>query len=213
MTKSQRWIPAGILVCACLVDRGLVAHRSTSMPLRAPITSVAPTLLGVTGVDEPIDSSVQRVAGMDTFINRNYPLPDSVSMNVYVGYYDEQHEGKTIHSPKNCLPAQGWEPSQRGTVIVPSDSGPVTVNRYLVVLGSASSVVYYWYQGRGRVAHDEMRVTWDLFRDAVVLGRTEESLVRIVVPVRGGDVAAADSIAGKVAPRLVDDVYRILPTL
>ncbi len=150
---------------------------------------------------------------MDTFINRDYQLPGGPDFNIYVGYYDEQHEGKTIHSPKNCLPSQGWEPVQSGTVTVDAASGPVVVNRYLIVLGSASSVVYYWYQGRGRVAHNETRVTWDLFRDAVLRGRTEEALVRIVVPVANQNVAAADSLAGRIAPGLVDDVYRVLPTL
>ncbi len=212
MTRLHAWVPTGILLCACLVDQTLVVRRSTKVELRAPLATVATSELGVAGVNEPIDSVVQRVAGMDTFINRDYQLPDGPDFNIYVGYYDEQHEGKTIHSPKNCLPAQGWEPAQSGTVVVNAASGPVTVNRYLIVLGSASSVVYYWYQGRGRVAHNETRVTWDLFRDAVLRGRTEEALVRIVVPVQKQNVAAADSVAARIAPGLVDDVYRVLPT-
>jgi hypothetical protein len=73
--------------------------------------------------------------------------------------------------------------------------------------------VYYWYQGRGRVAHNEYRVKYELLRDAAVLGRTEEALVRIVVPVISNDVAAADALAMRIAGDLADDVERVLPPL
>ena len=76
-----------------------------------------------------------------------------------------------------------------------------------------SAIVYYWYQGRGRVAHDEFRVKYDLLRDAAVHGRTEEALVRIFVQVDSRDVQAADAVARAAAMPLVADVNRILPPL
>ena len=77
--------------------------------------------------------------------------------------------------------------------------------------GGARVVGYYWYQGRGRVASNEYRVKYELLRDAALHGRTEEALVRVVVPVTGS-VEAADSVASKVAAPLVAEVARILPS-
>ena len=37
-------------------------------------------------------------------------------------------------------------------------------------------------QGRGRVAANEYRVKWDLLRDAALRSRSEEALVRLVLP-------------------------------
>jgi hypothetical protein len=54
--------------------------------------------------------------------------------------------------------------------------------------------VYYWYQGRGRVAASEYQVKWELLRDAALRARTEEAMVRIVVPL---GAAAEEAAAGE----------------
>jgi EpsI family protein len=98
----------------------------------------------------------------------------------------------------------------------------VTVNRYMLANGQNQALVYYWYQGRGRVAHSEYRVKWDLLRDAMRHGRTEEALVRIVVPIPKGPgssasswnerVGRAEAVAREVAADLIPRVETALPT-
>jgi hypothetical protein len=96
---------------------------------------------------------------------------------------------------------------------------PQVVNQYLLKNGPLQAVVLYWYQGRGRIVADEYRVKWNLLRDAATTGHTEESLVRVVVPVSTLAGAAVDSAAilraeklgVDVAVRLAQDVERILP--
>ena len=62
----------------------------------------------------------------------------------------------------------------------------------MLVNSGQKAVVYYWYQGRGRVESNEYRVKLQLLRDSALRGRTEEALVRVVVPVLGSE---ADAIA------------------
>jgi hypothetical protein len=71
------------------------------------------------------------------------------------------------------------------------------------------------------VEPNEYRVKWNLMRDAALHGRTEEALVRIVVPVVLAESRApeavreargrADSIATSVAAQLMPAVARVLP--
>jgi EpsI family protein len=211
MVSWQRWLPAVLLTGGCLLNSVLVARRADSTPLRAPIATVAPTLLGATAVDDSVDSEQRRVAGMSTYVLRDYQPAGYVPFSVYVGYYDEQHQGKTIHSPKNCLPGAGWDQIESGADTIGTSSGPVVVNRYRIANAGSEALVYYWYQGRGRVAHDELRVKLELLRDATLRGRTEEALVRIVVMLKGNDTASADRVARDVVPTLVDQVNRVLP--
>lgn len=211
MTGTTRWIPAALLTIGCVLNSTLAARRAESVPLRAPVSTVAPTLLGVAAVEDSVDAAQRRVAGMSSYILRQYSPEGYAPFSVYVGYYDEQHQGKSIHSPKNCLPGGGWEPVESGATTVQTPSGPVTVNRYRIANNGAEALVYYWYQGRGRVAHDELRVKFELLRDAVLRGRTEEALVRIVVELKGRDVAGADRIAQAVIPTLVQQVNGVLP--
>ena len=72
----------------------------------------------------------------------------------------------------------------------------MTVNRYLLQRGSEQDLVLYRYQGRGRVQANEYLVKADLLRDAALRQRSEEALVRIVVPVRQGDQGAFELAAG-----------------
>ncbi len=82
--------------------------------------------------------------------------------------------------------------------------------------------MYYWYQGRGRVAHNEYTVKWDLLRDAVAHGRSEEALVRIVVPIRRAAgytteawrrrIDAAESIARAAATEIIPRLEGTLPS-
>ncbi|HEX3928044.1 MAG TPA: EpsI family protein [Gemmatimonadales bacterium] len=213
MRSWQRWLPGGILASGCLLNTFVVMHRSGPVPLRAPIETVAPQMLGTPGVDQPISDDERRVAGMSSFVLRNYAPATGLPFSIYVGYYDEQHQGKSIHSPKNCLPGSGWEAVQATTVTIQTANGPAVVNRYRIVNEAQSAIVYYWYQGRGRIAHGEFRVKYELLRDAAIYGRTEEALVRIVVPIVHDDVAGADRVATAVAAPLAADVDRVLPRL
>jgi EpsI family protein len=213
MRDTQRWVPAILLLAGCVLNGAIVARRSGPVPLRGPIASVAPTLMGVTAKDDTVSDEVRKVAGMTSYVMREYHPANGSPFSVYVGYYDEQRQGKSIHSPKNCLPGDGWEPVESGVTAISTPSGMITVNRYRVAKPGQQALVYYWYQGRGRVAHDELGVKFELLRDAALHGRTEEALVRIVVPVTGTDVSRADQLAREIAPTLVADLDRILPVM
>ena len=181
------------------------------MELAAPLTTIPTTLGGAEGHDVAISEEEQQVAGMTSYLYRVYdsaPLPFSV----YVGYYEQQTRGKTIHSPKNCLPGSGWEALASALTTVTTPAGPATLNRYLLQNGNRRALVFYWYQGRGRVAADEYRVKWELLRDATLRGRTEEALVRVVVfiPDNSGEEDARQ-VAERVAADLIPALGQVLP--
>lgn len=212
MRNWQRWAPGGMLAAGCLLL--LSVSRQHTMPLARPLDGIPRTILGRTALDRTIGDAERQVAGMDEYLLRWYRMPgDSVAdFSTYVGYYERQSQGETIHSPKNCLPGAGWEVLEAGDRTIALTSGPVTVNRYLLSNSGERALVYYWYQGRGRVASNEYRVKWDLLRDSALRGRSEEALVRIVVPInRRMPVERADSVAGAASVAMVPAVFEALP--
>jgi EpsI family protein len=88
----------------------------------------------------------------------------------------------------------------------------VRVNRYLIGREAEKALVYYWYQGRGRVQANEYAVKWDLLRDKATTGRSDEALVRIVVPLHSGDAGEADRLAASVGAELIPQLERLLPS-
>ena len=211
MNRVLQWTPAGILGVGALFTVGISTQRP--MALRAPLDSVIPTEIdGYSGQPASVSAAEIAVAGVTTYLYRTYQSADSIAppWTLYVGYYSSQTQGKTIHSPKNCLPGSGWEALQSSTTTIPVGDRRYTVNRYLLRNGAAQALVLYWYQGRGRVAWNEYTVKWDLLRDAALHQRTEEALVRIVVPVTG-DQQSVLGVARAAAAEVIPAVDRALP--
>jgi EpsI family protein len=220
MLKLRAYAPALILLVGCALI--WQAHSQRKVPLAQPLTTVLPSLPGFTVRDQRIGDEERRVAGMTDYVARIYARDSIVALTTLVSYYDRQSQGKTIHSPRNCLPGAGWEILSGDTRAVEADGVPHVVNHYILKNGLATAVVYYWYQGRGRVVASEYRVKWNLLRDAALLGHTEEALVRVVsfvntpAGVRDSTAMAraltdADTLGARVASRLIDEVTRVLP--
>jgi hypothetical protein len=53
-------------------------------------------------------------------------------------------------------------------------------------------------------------VKWELLRDATLRQRTDEALVRVIVPIRGTE-EEAEALARRVAERLASEVNRLVP--
>ena len=208
------WSPAAVLaVGAILATAGVKAQRA--LPLRAPLGEAVPTEIeGFHGRDVALSDAEARVAAVTSYLARTYEGGDSAgraTFSLYVGYYDRQTGGKTIHSPKNCLPGAGWEALTSRTAPIATPSGPVVVNRYLIQRGASQALVLYWYQGRGRVEANEYRVKWNLLRDAALKRRSDEALVRVVVPITGTEEQAF-TLASRVAATVVLRLVQALPS-
>jgi EpsI family protein len=134
--------------------------------------------------------------------------------SLYIGYYESQRQGDTIHSPLNCLPGSGWEPVSKSYVSIPVEAGShasanILVNQYVIQKGLDRQVVLYWYQSHGRVVANEYRSKIFMVYDAVRLNRSDAALVRVVSPVIGGD-PGAEARAGDRAVAFVKTMFPLL---
>jgi len=221
MKRVTAFAPAAILAVGCAFI--WQTHSQRAVPLVAPLTTVLPSFDGLRVVDVRISDEERRVAGMSDYIARVYARDSVWQFSTLVSYYERQSQGKTIHSPRNCLPGAGWEILRGGRRDLVVDGVPHEVNQYILKNGPALAIAYYWYQGRGRIVASEYAVKWNLLRDAAVAGHTEEALVRVVVPVPMDQATALDSAAterayskanalgDQVASALMKDVVRVLP--
>jgi EpsI family protein len=213
MRPLLAWTPATLFAIGAVFTVGIDLQRA--LPLREPLTEAVPVeIAGRAGHDLQINEQERTVAGVTDYLMRNYVPLDSASgelpFSVYVGYYDSQMQGKTIHSPKNCLPGAGWEALASSAVAIQTADGPVRVNRYLLQNKGAEALVLYWYQGRGRVQNNEYVVKWELLRDAALRQRSDEALVRVVVPVER-NVDGAFGVAAEAAAAIIGPLYGALP--
>ena len=190
-------IARALLVIAMLASAGIYASRAASAEVtiaRDPLSAVPYTLDGWSGRDAaPLADDVVAQLGVDDYINRRYSRTGS-SVGLYVGYYHSQRQGDTIHSPQNCLPGAGWRPVVSRTTDVAAGGRTLRVNEYVIQKGLDRQVVFYWYQGRGRVVANEYANKALLMLDAARLNRTNGGLVRVIAPVVTTTDAAAEEL-------------------
>lgn len=204
-----------ILLVSLFIAAGVVARadRQEEIPLRLPFSDLPLSLEGWRGhLQPPLDDEVLAVLGADDYTQRDYARREG-RVGLFVGYWESQKQGDTIHSPQNCLPGAGWAPVSRRDLTFPdpraSATGDLTINRYLIQKGLDRQLVLYWYQSHGRVVASEYWGKIFLVTDAVRLNRSDGALVRVVVPIEG------ESIESEMAAEHMgmDFVRTLLPSL
>lgn len=158
-----------------------------------------------------IDAETQSLLKADDLLNRYYS-GTGAGANLFVAAFRSQRNGKTPHSPKNCLPGSGWTPLESSYASI--DVGgpvPIQVNRYVVAHGEERSLVMYWYQSRDRAIASEYTAKFWVVVDAMRLNRTDTALVRVVVPIVNRDEAAADKAAADFIRSFYGPLRQYLP--
>ena len=206
-----------VLFVTFLAAAGLVArqNRPEPIPSRSTFDRFPSRIQQWTGQQSmPMDAKILAVLGVDDYLNRVYTTPDRALVGVYVGFYNSQRQGDSIHSPMNCLPGAGWEPLSRSAVKIPvamnGGTTEVDTNRYVIQKGLDRQLVLYWYQSHGRTVASEYWSKFFLIRDAVRLNRTDAALVRVIVPINPNAVDA-ETTAERQANDFVKAMFPLLP--
>jgi EpsI family protein len=165
--------------------------------------------------ETPIEPEVQEVLKADDTLSRVYANPSIAQQaGLFVAFFRSQQAGQAPHSPKNCLPGSGWEPTSSGTVKVnlKGRAEPIEVNRYTVARGENKAMVLYWYQSHGRVVASEYWSKIYLVTDSIRLRRSDTALVRVVVPVSGLTEERAEQVAFEFVRSSFPNLSAILPS-
>jgi len=201
-----------LVVLACLLATAVLVARADRYEVPPARTSFAvfPMRVGEwQGIQlAPFTENVLKILGLEDYLTRNYRASTGEFVNVYVGYWASQRQGDTMHSPQNCLPGSGWEPTSQGLLKMRDPrsgaAGDIELNRYVIQKGLDRQLVLYWYQSHGRIIGSEYWSKIYLVTDAVRMNRTDAALVRIVVPIVG-EAADAEAVAEAQAVKFVND--------
>jgi len=160
-----------------------------------------------------VDEETRNVLQADDLMSREYGSSDGVARaNLFIASFQSQRNGKTLHSPKNCLPGNGWTQLSEGEYPIDlGAAGTKNINRFVVSHGESRSVVMYWYQSRDRVVASEFQAKFWVMADAIRLNRTDSALVRVVVPIVNRDEDAATRIAVEFIKAFYSSVRQFLP--
>jgi exosortase D (VPLPA-CTERM-specific) len=197
--RPNRQVLAGT---ALLVAAAIAALTVSRPPMKIPVHAPMQTFPMQIGEWEGRDAAVQQSA-LDTlklsdYVSSVYVRPDEgVPVGLWIAYYDSQTQGVSAHSPRACLPGGGWRIESIEEHVVPDvrvDGGSLRVNRAVIAMGEQRQLVYYWFAQRGRNVTNEFAVKWYIFRDGLLMNRSDGALVRITTYVGDADqLPAADA--------------------
>ena len=188
----------GIVTVIFLAQAGLFysASRREKAPT-AMLLSGFPSASGSWNLKQEgvIEQAELDMLKADDTLTRWYTSPTMGGANLFIAYFNTQRSGQSPHSPKNCLPGSGWQPSESGRIDLETRAGTIHINRYVVARGDSQSLVYYWYQSQGRVIADEFAAKFYLIEDSIRKHRSDTALIRVVVPVEPNKLDAAEKTA------------------
>jgi len=175
-----------LLVASLLILTALFLFGRSStevIPYSKPLSQFPMVIGEWTGMIVDINDEERRILGAGDFMARHYwhaPTPRTAPVDLFIAYFPSQRAGQTMHSPKNCMPGEGWMPvEQRYDSLEAPGRNPLDVNRYVLGKGGARMLVFYWYQAHSRAIANEYKARLAMVADAARLNRTDGALIRI----------------------------------
>lgn len=189
--------------------------RAELVPNVKPLADFPRAVAGWTAVEDfPIEPEIQEVLKADDTLNRVYRDPSgNIEANLFVAFFKTQRDGQSPHSPKNCLPGNGWQPVETGVISIElaGRADPVAANRYVVSHGGQKALVIYWYQSHNRIIANEYSAKFWLVADSIRYHRSDTALVKIVVPVVNENADAATAAGVGFVKAVFPELTNLLP--
>jgi EpsI family protein len=212
MKITQTWTVITMLAVTAVV---LFARGDADViPSSDPLSQLPRTVGAWEGSDIPIDSNTRRVLGKGSFLSRAYSRAQNENaVTLFIGYFPQQRAGVTVHSPKHCLPGNGWDfESSRYVNLRDVNGNTFRVGEYTIVNGEIRQFVIYWYLSHGRSIPNEYMARFAMAVDAIRLKRTDGALIRVMTMMEPGeDTSLAQARAESFTVNLVPTLHRFIP--
>jgi len=162
-----------------------------------------------------ISDDERSVLGAGDFMARRWyePAHMAAPVDLFIAYFPSQRAGQTMHSPKNCMPGEGWLPGESGySWLEAPGRSALSVNRYVLGKGGARMLVFYWYQAHSRAVANEYRARLYMVADAARMNRTDGALIRINTMVSPGEsLQDADTRLRTFASQMIPQLDEYIP--
>ena len=214
-TIPKPFLVAMIPLCLLALTATVGETSATRMP-RRPFSELPMALEGWRGVPNiPLSKQALQVLGLDDYLMADFS--DGTGrppINLYAAYYWQQKIGKAIHTPRTCLPGNGWTMSDLQQIQFSSDAygSLLPVNRAVMTKDGHTQLIYYWFQQAGRSIADPLEAKWYMLKDSVSRGRGDSALVRLIIPLAGGGaMASADNRLQQFARTIIPHLKNHIP--
>jgi len=177
----------GALVALVVASIAVFAftQRDEIIPDRERFVSFPKKIGDWNGKVSLLEPRIELKLGLEDYILADFRTSKKAPVNLYIAYYSSQRSGVSPHSPQVCIPGGGWLITKlERRMRQPVHGGEeFPYNRVVIERESTKQIVYYWFDQRGKKIANEYMMKWHLLKDAIIMNRTDGTLVRLVTPV------------------------------
>lgn len=211
-TAVHKKVIFGAITVTPIVVLGLsqvVNVDSLIIPDRKDFDRLATEFSNYRITERPIEPEIAEVLGADDSIVIDTISDNGDYINIYMAYLEAQRDGRSWHSPRQCMPGGGWEIAQHEIVKSRARDGrKFNYNRLVIQHRDQSQLVYYWYDQRGRKVANEFGMKLWLIFDAVTKHRSDGAMVRLITPIKNDEGVG---LAEKRLQAMVEKMEAFLP--
>jgi EpsI family protein len=175
--KYPLFLTVGILF---LLGGYINFYHPASTPLKIDIESFPYEIGRWRGVESESKYGVFRTLGVDHELARTYRTTDGGEARLYIGYYEQQKQGKELVNYRSKDLHVGA--SKVKIILNPDES--IEVNRVMKRERRNNRLVFFWYDLNGRVVTDRYKAKAYTTWDALIRGRTNGALVIVAIDIQ-----------------------------
>jgi EpsI family protein len=135
-------------------------------------------LNGWIGEDFLVGTETARVLAADATLRRRFRRIDGAEVWMFVSYFAQQQVNSQIHSPRNCIPAGGWNVASIQQERLDLDGDTQTASHMRMRKNEHSQEAFYWFCTQGGVVAGEYALKWDLVKNSLARRPTNAAFVR-----------------------------------
>ena len=205
-----QWIGWSLTLLFLLLGSYALFHQPRAIPLRAEIVNFPMEIGEWQGKERGSDFPIYKKLGVDRELSRTYSSASGDKLNLYVGYFAGQTQGKEMISYQTSDLHR--EASKRKLDL--SSYGPVEINQVVQQEGKYKRELLFWYDLNGRIVADKYEAKAWMVWDGLTRGRTNGAVVILssdwaIDGVLSGDPEARDAFVREVLRNL----KRYLPAI
>ena len=162
----------------------LAMHQETAHPLSQPLAAF-PAQLGEwhSVRQEYFSQALLSVLRPSDYLFRRYQSPKGQIVDIYIGYHDGAQGAGPIHSPKNCLPGNGWTEIFSRPSALDIGKDRVHLTEALYRQDAQQTLFLYWFMVRDRTLSSEIGLKLAEIANSVRNGQRGACFVRVSLPV------------------------------
>jgi len=218
--KNQNWQtnPTVLLMLFSLVIAVIVSsqifEREETVVNSKPLSQF-PVMLGSWRASESrLPPGIEAVAGASEYYYGDFlSSSDNKKVNLYIAYYQDQKLGAAPHSPKVCIPGDGWVITSDNPVLINNKNNKsFEVSRLIITKDKHTIITYYWLKQGENIFHQQLMARLNLIWFALKENRADAALIRMVSEVGSNEkIEDTDARMQEMATELLDVISDYIP--